>query len=220
MKRDCPSIEELGEWLELDPQDSRRAHIEQCARCRNLLASLREFRAPSHVPADANVRDAEQDLGQILTRELEGGEQKKQPLKGRRMFFRRPAIGLAFAAMALIAVVLFRHQAESPGPYVARSVSSNESRLLVLQPPTMLPDGRTVLKWNQLPGADSYRIVLYDLDLTELARFPARVDTSLILSPGDWPPATLGKPQLLWQVRAMRQGNEWIQSLPAGIKRP
>lgn len=242
MNRDCPDIEDLGALIDLDPHDPRLAHANECARCRNLLASMREFRAPSDLPPEADVREAEEKVGQFLQRELGVTEQgaatrEKTPdgeqgraesqtgnlfrlLSNWRPLLLRPVAAFALVAVAIVVVLTLRQQTDRSDPFVLRSNRSSESPQLALQAPALLTHGGMLLSWGHIADADSYRIVLYDLDLSELARFPAGKDTFLIIAPSDWPTATHGERQLIWQVHALRQGEDWIQSEPAGIDLP
>ncbi len=223
MSRECPDIEELGDLVDIDRDDPRMSHVNGCVRCRNLLASMREFKTPGELPPGATVSEAEAKLGQFLEHEMAGVEhaQARQPsrLSGWRNLLFRPVTGFALAAVAVVVVLTVWQQPDHPDPIVVRGSGTSDSPQLVLAAPAPLENGGTALSWNSIEGADSYHVVLYGLGLTELKRFPARSDTFLIIGTDDWPTTPPDGRRLIWQVHALRQGDHWIQSRPAGIER-
>ena len=224
MSRDCPDIEELGTLIDLDPHDPRMAHVQACARCRNLLASMRVFRAPGELPPETDIGAAEAHLRRVLRQEVRGGERRTSRrshlMQGWYRLILRPVTGLVLIAAVVAVVLLVRQQPPESGRFVLRNDRVSSRPQLMLRPPLVHADGDIVLRWARVDGATDYCVVVYDLGLVELARFPAETDTSRVVARSEWPAVPRGGNRLLWQVQAFRRGRVWIESQPAGVTLP
>ncbi|MBD3335845.1 MAG: hypothetical protein GF355_10050 [Candidatus Eisenbacteria bacterium] len=232
MKNGCYRIEELGEILQLDPADPRRRHLQECAHCRVLLASIAEFNEPIRIPAGVDLADADRRLDGVLRREI-GGEADRRA--GRRRaagaagfwmrFWNRfqgpalkPAAIAAGAALAIVLVLIVVDFGEDrPHRVVPREEPLSPADRLGLLEPEILSDGRVRLAWEPVAGAQAYRVILYDIGLNQLAALNAGPDTRIVVDVGELGD---GRSELLWQVAALRSGDELRRSRPAALSIP
>jgi hypothetical protein len=238
MERDCYRIEELGEISELPDGDPRRAHLAECAHCSALVAAVREFRDPSAMPAGARPQDAALRLRGLVDHklglsDLPSGEgvdpRRRRDARSPRhpwlsSLWRpplRPAWGLAAACLVVVGfLTLVRHQSETPGPIVTRNAQPHMGHALLLHPARALPAGQILLSWEPVEGADGYEVLLLDTNLTVRERLPAGSDPTASVE-GDRLRELFGDRQsILWQVRALRGGDELLHSPPERLQVP
>ena len=218
MSQECFSIEELGDLLDLDSDDPRLAHVRECAQCRNLLASLREFESPTQLPSEADLPTAETHLNRFITAEIEVAE----PAGGLGSFFRRlmgvghpvfrPVTGLALVALAVIVILGVRDRTQPSDPFVVRDARINTAAHLILRTPESLPTGLLRLSWEPITDDVTYQVVLYTSGLDEIARYSVGSETNLTITP-----AEIYSGRFLWQVEAQAAGKTVATSQPAGI---
>ncbi len=226
MNSDCYSIEHIGDLIDLDPDDPRLSHAAKCARCRNLLVSMREFRDPELLPADCNVRQAEESMERFIASELcsvdpspptpEAGifhslMQWFQPIL-------RPVAGAACVILIALIVNGIQDREPTPGNYVVRNSRSGEEPRLFINSPARQTDGALLLSWTNLPASELYQVVFLSTSLTEIARFDAGADTSLLISSANLADSGIVGQQILWQVQARIVDGEVIRSQPVGIR--
>ena len=212
---ECLPMEDLGSLAELSPGDPRLVHVESCVRCRNLVASLRSFRAS---PTRADER-----LGAFLAREL--NLDQPEPL-WRRVFagsmrpFLWPAAGAAAALCLVLLVASNQDNTAAPEHNVVRDASRQTNAGLALESPTYREDGAAHLSWRKIPEADAYRVILYSPDLDELARFDAQAGTTLLIPARRLMAFASHGSEIMWQVQALSHGAELTSSRPAGLQLP
>lgn len=237
MSDDCFSIEELGDIAGLHPRDPRYAHVEACAKCRALLASLREFREPSEIPQGANLEDAERRLTGALERELSREASSGESLDVRQRepqpesplaqllgwLWRpslRPALAVGAAAILLVIVVNVLDFGGGPDRIVPRQDVGGQEAVLSLNPPQHLDDGRIRLSWEAAERADAYRVLLFDTELNEVTRLEAGSATSFVMEAVEIRNLAGAEGQLLWQVIALSGGDQILRSSPGGLRLP
>jgi hypothetical protein len=216
MGRTCLDMAQLAavDWLPAD--DPRRRHLADCARCRARLAAYRAFESPPGLPEGADLPDAEARLGAFLQQEIGVGE---EPARPRRRDWRRPLLALAAVLVVAVGLTLVTDDGEGPPrtPILRgdeEAVRQGGVRAGALAAASEVDaDGRVVLSWSAVGDADTYRVVLYGADLSELDSFDAGPATSLTLDPADLPAAEAG---LVWTVIALRAGDEVLRS-PARV---
>lgn len=221
MSQDCFSIEELGDLLDLGSDDPRWDHVHNCARCRNLIAALREFEAPTELPAEADVPGAEQHLKHFITVNVD----RPEPASSLGGFFRRligperpllrPVTGLALAVLGLVIILGVRERLNRSDSFVVRDGRIDSGPELILHPPAYQADGSLRLSWGRLAPDATYQVVFYTSRLDEIARYSVGFDTSLVISPAD-----IGSGGFLWQIEAETSGKTIATSQPAGIPHP
>lgn len=233
----CPPIEEFEAIRRLDARDPRRRHVEECPRCRALLAAYRAFMAGRDELADPA---AEARLGELLAREIAAEPEPESvpapvpaspgppPLGGLLAFLRtlagpqllRPA--LAAATVLIIGIAVLRPWQPAPEhDIVLRGESSpGAERVVVLQPPRLVAGGELELGWSACPGADGYRVQLLSTGLTEVARFEVDADTTLRIPAARLAAPGAASPQLLWRVEALLDGDVIAHSRPAALPAP
>jgi hypothetical protein len=91
---------------------------------------------------------------------------------------------------------------------------------LTLRAPELLEPGRLRLGWQPVEGADSYRVLLFDANLEELVRLDAGPATTLTLQTDSVEGLPVAGTLVLWQVVALRRGDELARSRPAGLRLP
>ena len=226
MSRNCLDMDALSDLLEAGPDDPRHAHVRSCVRCRNQMESLRAFRSPeSGLPAD-EVAHAEQRMAAALDRAVSGTEEPVQSpfARARTGLFGgpwwRPALGAAAVVMIVFAASQIVERGAPPPSGVVRGDAAEEPLAIVLQPPSVLADGRLHLAWEAHPEADAYRVVFLDLHLEELRSLSAGPETSVTLDTSVLRTMAPAGEQILWRVAALRRGVEIGGSPSAGVALP
>lgn len=199
MSQRCYRAEEIAEIAGLKAHDERRRHLDDCPRCRALLASFGEFVTPPAVPVGANLPDAERRLQVALEREILGPGLPDRPdpiaepgggsgFLGRlRALWEspawKPALGLAGAA-ALIAVMVtvWMPSGTDDGPVVLRG---QDPGALVVHPPERLGTNTIRMSWTPVEGADRYAVQILDPRGQVALSFEAGTDTFLVLTTSD-----------------------------------
>ena len=233
----CFHVEELEEIAGLDPGDSRLLHLTDCPRCRALLASYRVFREPGTVPtpAGADLSDAERRLSAALQRGIHDtvvtpekpmhrrDGPREGPLAWFLRGFRSPLLRPALAAAGAVCVLLFAVNLldlREHGGHRGVLRGGEQAAGLVLQQPQIMDDGRVKLSWRPVEAADTYRVILYGIDLNEQARLEAGPDTFLVFRPSDLPGLSGSGEPILWRVAAFRGGDEIGRSRPGHLELP
>jgi len=159
-------------------------HLASCGHCRSTVASLARVLAD---PAVAASRIAA----------------ARAP--GRR--FLRLAVPAAAAAVVLI-TVLGRQGDESPPPTIHRAPATTA----IAEPQPVSPRGvgarPASLQWRSVPGADRYRVTLFQADSRVLYQLELR-DTATVL------PDSIGLipgNSYLWKVEARTDWGRWTSS--------
>jgi hypothetical protein len=145
MKSGCPPIEKLEELLALEARDPRRAHLEDCPRCRARATAFRAFLALEPLPEGSRLEEARRRLSDAMREEaaarLPGWESASAEPPHRRRGWRsemrwiarrsrswwelwrsRPAWrthwapAFALVTLALAAIILVRVTGESQDP--------------------------------------------------------------------------------------------------------
>lgn len=218
MSRECPSVRELAELLDVDLADPRCAHVRDCVRCRNLLARLREFQTPAAALPPAEVAAAERQMAQALER-----AQRRVVVTPRSAWWRRswwyPALSAAVFAAVIFTAYQFIGPSAPGGPGTLRG-KPNSAEILAPEAPQLLADGGLRFAWQRSPEGESYAIVFFDLHLNELARFAPTGETTFALAPADVAGLGASGEQVLWQIVALRRGVEIAQSRPAPLILP
>lgn len=240
MTRDCYQIEDLSELADLDPDHPRLAHAKGCSRCRSLLTEIREFRGPRRVPEGADPDAADDHLASVLDSELrrsrdtldtESSAQAPLAYEPTGLWARirkelmtpafRPVWGLAVAAAIVIVFIQITGESAEEALRVVRDAAPIEIEAPSLLPPSRLDSGSIRLVWHKMTGADSYQVLLHNLNLDELARLDTGPDTLLVLTEELFEPIPLpADRQVLWQVVALRRGDRIGISRPGTLQLP
>ncbi len=213
MEREHVEDHEIEQVLRLPADDPRRRHLETCPKCRSALALFLAFDDPGPVPAGAKPREARRRLAGIVERELGTAPPKRIVLGGRHWF----SSGWAFATAATLLVgagiawFALRPPAPVPGGNAWRGATTAAP---ALEEAAVAPDGRLVLRWRSVPGADAYEVRVYSGALREVWRATVS-DTSASLAPAGLP----GGPGSVawWRVSALRAGRELARSRTGAI---
>jgi len=185
----CLTLEELGV-----ADERAAAHLRDCPRCRARWASYREFLEPADTPDLSELREANTALDALIDREFgrsspatseapavpELGPLSRPPrsVPARRprwwLWGLVPALGAACALMVLL----------SPDRGGSGVMRGGKPSPIVVEPVETRADGSVLLRWRRVPGADRYRVRLFDPDLRPLDEGPVRVDTFLVVPAG------------------------------------
>ncbi|MBN2171333.1 MAG: hypothetical protein JW819_08440 [Candidatus Krumholzibacteriota bacterium] len=233
MDKRCFLIEELEFVLSLPADDPRRRHLAECPRCRALLASYRQFVVPGDLPAGADPMDAARRLEAALARAMvadaapAGGAAQARSAAPRRFWWRllprsvpqRTALALA---TALAFVLVLPHVLPLPAGSGDDRILRGRDRIAagpVLAAPRSLFGGGLMLAWTASADADGYRVVIYDTALVQVATLDAGRDTTLLLPAARLDALREAHGELLWEVIALRGGDERERSRP-GVMAP
>jgi hypothetical protein len=235
MTRNCYHIEELSEIADLQPGHPRLAHAQECARCRGLLTAIREFRAPRRIPEGADPDTADDRLTAALDSEIrraraiaKTAHPDDEPagwwIRQCRALWApglRPVWGLGVAAVLVLMLVQVVPQSMREEQRLVRDAAPTGAEAPALLPPQQADDNTVRLSWRRTTGADSYQVLLLDIDLDEVARFDAGSDTLFILTEDLVEPLSLPPgQQVLWQVAAHRRGDQLTISRPGSLRLP
>jgi hypothetical protein len=222
----CATIEELGRLCDADHAgggDARVAeHVAGCLRCCTELALLKRFEAAAPRPEEEEAVNAiiagiEREVPRMASAPAPAETIAAQ--RGRRSWQRRDAVrraaaGLAFAAAMLILVVNLAGRDERP-PMVSPDVASapavfRSSAVSLLAPAGDLDEPATELRWEAVPGAESYSVEVMEVDRSEVWSSDAR-QPSLSLPEQVRARIVPGKP-LLWRVTAKDAAGKTLAS--------
>jgi hypothetical protein len=232
MSESCVPVEELGRLAALPVGHPERHHVEACTRCQALLVMLRAFEQPSPGPeraafeaADPKLRAAIEDLvGSASEAPLARVRRARDAddARRRRGWTWAPARwGWAFALVVVIAGAgTMAWRAQLPGSTMRSAPSSTTAGATFASESSTPAGGAVELRWAQVSGATSYRVVLYDAALREIAALAPGRSTSLRLT-ADSLPAGLAHGALAgWQVEALAGGDPIARSATRGLRVP
>jgi hypothetical protein len=242
MKQSCFRMEDLGEIAGLEPGDPRLEHLKECAHCRALLAACCEFNEPSKLPEGLDIEDAEKRLAAVFEQAIHGEPIRRETAAtergapsperppdnlGSRLLRAlwkpalRPAWGLGAALAVVLLVIRLVDTGDGGTDRIVPRIDEDPARLeLILRAPQSLAGGEVRLGWQPVEGADAYRVLLFDASLDELASLDAGAATILTLQPDEIEGLPESGNQVLWQVVALRRGDELTRSRPAGLRLP
>ena len=221
MKRDCYPAEALGELLEAHPSDPRLSHVRSCVRCRNLMESLREFRAPTGEMAAHEVAEAETRLEAALERELPVTPAHHSPwTRAWQALFGgawwRPALAAAAVVLLVVAAAQF-----TQGPELAPSGTIRGEAAAALAVEAEQPaEGGLRLSWEAAEGASAYRVIFSDLGLEEIHVREMDRARSLTLTAPELRALAPAGTRVLWRVVAVREGAELANSRSGAVTIP
>ncbi|MBP6875252.1 MAG: hypothetical protein KBD56_04220 [Candidatus Eisenbacteria bacterium] len=238
MMESCPPIDRLVEIASLPADDRRRQHLEQCPRCRSLLASYRTFArdAGDSAARIRGLRDLDARLMQTLESEVFGSShpqvtgpeanilrkvETRRPRWLRRALLPRSAVGWIAAAAVLVLIAWGTHE-------TWRGWMPRERQTVVRGPGTataaLTAQVRDIGKeawlfsWSPVADADGYRVVIQDETMDRRGEFEAEEGANSLAIRMDDLQAAAGEPVLFWRVIALRQGDEIartrLQALP------
>lgn len=220
MKERCPDPQRLVQLATAGADHPWRSHLQECPRCRAILASRdaflnegagREGSGETHdrTEADAQVR-LDGFIKEMVVEKHAGGF---------------PSWLMSLAALVLVAIGLWAlvPQWEAwrgsgsllPGQEPVRMRGSQQVPAVWAAPRLAIPDaGGLDLVWEPFPGADSYVVFVRAADLRELARLDAGTLTGLNIAPDDLSPEAAGG---YVAVAALKAGREIGRSAPAAL---
>jgi hypothetical protein len=129
---------------------------------------------------------------------------------------RQALAGAAALAALILIVTLVPWQGTDRGDIVLRG-DDRAREQFELPAADMSSPERIALHWPRVPGADSYRVVIYDASFGQLISAVV-VDTMLALPASDLNAAWQSSPTLQWEVEALRHGDVLTRS-QAGVLR-
>jgi len=227
MKERCIEIEQLDALLRLDAASPRRRHVEECPRCRALLAVYQEFLEDGSIPPGADPSQAATLLRARFAAALQeapldrgvGAVKRSAGLISLVAILRpalRPAWALAFVLLLSAGVYggreLLRHR---DGPSRTRGVPAaaheQPAGRLSLLAARLRSDGSLELRWRRVAQADDYEVRAFGPDLIVAGNFEAGDDTLVILPAEELrrilPPGLAG-----FQVIGRQRGQEIVSS--------
>lgn len=216
---DCLTPAELEAVLE-GRLPAAQAHIEACPACEQEVTNLREFLAAAPASAD------ERDLAWIEAR-----LRPAAPLRVRRNWLAwlpsTPVPRFAFTCAAALLVVAgglqLRHMA-GPSLEDSQSLTVRSAQIRLLSPAGDLETAPAEFRWEPLPQAATYEVLLTEVDGAPL--WTARTNQSKLTAPESIQQQLLPRKAMLWRVRALDEQGvviaesspERIRLLPAGTR--
>jgi hypothetical protein len=232
MSHHCVEIEDLGTIAQLAPDTALRREIDECPRCRALLASYLAFLVAQPSPG-SRPGDADELLETFIRQHVEGVEPERSgreeradggiesevppPAAPRRSSFRLlwPRLApLAAAVVLVVAVALWSPWSSDTPSGVERGEQTAEGLRLG---DATVAGGAIALSWTSHPEATDYRVVLYDERLSEIARFGPIEQTHLSVALDELPGV---RGQIVWRVFALQRGDEIARSSPGYVEVP
>ncbi len=221
MSERCIPVEELASVLALPADHARRRHVDSCARCQANAALLRDFEAPAVRPgearfdsADASLRRSIEALTGVST-DVPAAAAREQRTAWQALAdgFAGPRLRLAgaLAVVVLAGVVGAAWWASRPSTDVMRSAPSGSATAAFASEPAEAVEGGLELRWNAMPGATSYEVVLLGEGLREVGRLAPTTDTHVVLRAADRPAGLAPGAAVAWQVEA-RSGTDVLAS--------
>ncbi|MBD3219744.1 hypothetical protein GF314_00755 [bacterium] len=227
----CLGPEEITAARAAGPDHPARRHLDRCAWCQALAASVDLFDAPGDLPAGADTDDAAARLDAMLAREVAGEHRRAGeaagPARGgpaapdRTPRWRRRALPVAVAAatlaLALLGIDAARDLTAPAPPEVRLRGEAGERSDVVLETPRVLDDGGVLLVWTTRVAGASYTIELVDGEQELVRQLDAGARTRLRLAPAVLD--SLGARPGPWfaVVVATRDRDEIARSLPRAI---
>lgn len=220
------STAELAELAHLPDGDPRLEGAMRSPRTRALLRRYREFLAEPAPMSGADFAAADARLAEMLDRELAlpavapGRTIAPEPRESwlRRFFAPSLRPALAFAALAVVAGIVFVSTRPSPrtGEPVMRGDTTRtmDARIVATEP------GKVTLQWSAVSGAEQYELRFYGADLTERGRVNLGTETRVELLAGQLPVGLAAGEVLFWQAVALRGTDVVQQSATASIRLP
>jgi len=202
----------LGELHAAAPDDPRRRHLRECARCRALMRAHDDFVGDAPAPAGARLAEAEQALGAFLEREIGHGRPAPAPARPAwldRLWTPAARPAWAFACAAVIAGgALLVLQARGPQPVVLRGAPpvAPGSELELLAPE--FEGDAVMLHWRPAREADSYLVRFFSVGLEEIGRAGPTPEPSITVRLQDAAPGTRPGEAVLYRVVALARGDE------------
>lgn len=180
----CPRLERIEELLALAPDDPRRAHLDECPRCRARIAEFTSFMEARPLPDGIRLGDARARLTEAVRREAEpamGSARIDRPRSGTGFWDRiskplwKPALGLAVGLLIVVAVGRVTDLARWGSTPIFRGGDAAEQ--VWLPAGVWTAAGELELHWPRTTGADGYRLLFYGSDLLEIIRIDVDDET-------------------------------------------
>lgn len=220
MTQRCFQAEELSELLDLEEADPRRRHLDECPRCRALLAEYRDFLKPPSEISGTNLDEAGSRLRGALKREIYEGE-AASPVK-RVVESRTFRVLMALAATICVILIAYSFKEDRPpesdGIVLREEPGAGRERKIELLPIQPLREGAVKLSWRAAEGADAFKVYFFSGELEELAVLGPQAESTIVLEPGEVPGLPGSGTILLWCIKALKEGDE-IASSPLGTFR-
>jgi hypothetical protein len=208
----------------LSSDDERRIEAEQCPRCRSLLRQYIEFSGGAIDDKDGRDRVRERLTrfldetvrlgGMPLGREPEGFWTRISKVMRSRSAFAAAAV----VAAAIVIGILVPWHGGDKDRIVLRGEGEAVARF-GLPPADLSVPEHILLHWPRVPGAQSYRVVIYDASFNEVVS-KIVTDTLLTVPTSDLTDAWQATPALLWEVEALRQGDIVRRSESGLLQKP
>lgn len=231
MDEGCFRIEGLEEVASLPTEDPRRSHLDRCPRCRTRLASYRAF-VDGAMPEGADPVAGVEAMTRALRLEIFAGPQAPRESSAAvvgvdglgfeervqqflaTLFTRRlrPAWGVLAVMLCFLAV---REGLRiSPVRNDGINIRGTEDSELVPLAGTaeVLSEGFIQFRWTEAEQAERYDLIICAVDLREIMRIDAGVQTTHALRIDASIKQAGQRGPLFWRVSAMRDGVEIARS--------
>ncbi len=223
MSHRCILPEQIEEILGGSPDDSLRIEAENCPRCRSLLRQYSLFLS-GKINDDKEAAAVQPHLRRFLDESVRrGGEApsaKKDSLWPRftSIVRSRPMLLAGAAAVLIIAATQIPWRSTPDQDIVLRGENGTATEFSLL-PADLSVSGEILLSWHRVPGAESYRIVVYNSSFNELVSTVV-TDTMLSLPSGELSAGWATGSTIQWEVEALSHGDVITRSETGIIQKP
>ena len=225
---ECLPLEKLEE-LSADEARAHK-HVSQCARCQTELTLLREFETNEPLPGEGAAvawisAQLERQQAEIK-RPSRAAQRKRAKVEGQgsggwlgRLFdYQIMRVWIPVTAALVLAaagIMLWRSPKE---PELHASLGNDPAIYRSLELQTIAPSGELSeipkeLKWNSVPEAATYKVVITEVDHSEVWSGQT-VDTFVTIPASMTAKIRIGKP-FIWQVTALDQQGKTLASSQA-----
>jgi len=185
-------IAALAERVGESDQRDAIAHLGQCTECRARLVAV------------MNLLDDD-----AIAAEIDAVDPSVKRIAARRWSPARWAALTTLAAAAVVTIVIARRTNSPPGSEI--TPVTREATVTTTAPPRILSPAvigtHDSLRWTSVPGADLYRVQVWDREGNVLVSEETR-DTLLALPPK----VSRGGGSFLWEVKARTGWDRWVSS--------
>jgi hypothetical protein len=214
----CFEDGELPHLLQMDARDPRQEHLRGCPRCQARLLVFREFLEDRSIPPGADPKDASSRLWRAFSQ----ATRAPRPSGIARILGWMPLIPAKpvwVAAVSLIAAAgLFYGLTRRPSGEDRLRGATARGEFVILSAERAAP-AAIVIRWSSVPGAGSYRVLVLDAGLSELARLAPTPDTSLAVGRDLMPSVPAGTLVAL-EIVALSGDRELAVTPPRAIRLP
>lgn len=220
MKTSCIDPPDFGTLLTLPEEHPARLHLAGCTRCQARWRTYRAFLDDREDPAGSRVGEADAALMGTIRRQFGLPAQENRARGFLRGGWRWRILVLTPATVAAVVAFLAITRVMERGSRPRDALRGSSVTALRLYSPRALTGGGIRLSWARFPGADTYRLSVFDPRLRPVLLKLDVPDTTLVLDPSELPSTGEAGSTFLWRISALREDEEIGTSEVAPLQVP